>query len=96
MHSCHPCFKLSTLQGDKDNGVLSAAHADISHLCDMRIGIPWTFPRFRGGIAAFNQKMAEAFSKAAHYVVCVNWSEQKLEILFTETRQYETSGSPTI
>ena len=62
----------------------------------MRIGIPSTFPPFRGGIAAFNQNMAEAFSKAGHDVVCVNWTRQYPKILFPGTSQYALNAAPSV
>ena len=59
----------------------------------MRVAIPSTFPPYRGGIAAFNASMTEAFEAAGHDVVRVNWARQYPKLLFPGTSQWSPDSA---
>ena len=59
----------------------------------MRIGIVSTFPPYRGGIAQFNDAMANALKQAGHTVHCATWSRQYPAMLFPGKTQFEPGKS---
>ncbi len=57
--------------------------------CRMKIAIVSVFPPYRGGIAQFNEAMAEAFTVEGHECVGFSFSRQYPSLLFPGTNQYE-------
>ena len=57
--------------------------------CCMKIAVVSVFPPYRGGIAQFNEAMAEAFTAEGHDCIGFNFSRQYPGILFPGTKQYE-------
>ena len=60
----------------------------------MNIAIASTFHPYRGGIAAFNDRLASSLTSAGHNVRCYNWSRQYPSILFPGKGQ-TIKGQPT-
>ena len=60
----------------------------------MNIAIASTFHPYRGGIAAFNDRLATSLKEAGHDVRCFNWSRQYPAFLFPGEVQ-TISGQPT-
>lgn len=60
----------------------------------MRLGIVSTFPPYRGGIAQFNESMAQALEGLGHDVVRLTWSRQYPSMLFPGTSQWEPDKGP--
>lgn len=58
----------------------------------MRIGIPSTFPPYRGGIAQFNQALLRALEEAGHEVLAINWSRQYPRLFFPGESQLEAGS----
>ena len=59
----------------------------------MNIAIASTFHPYRGGMASFNDRMAESLSAEGHDVKCYNWSRQYPSILFPGEAQTLTGHS---
>ncbi|MBO73804.1 MAG: hypothetical protein CMD33_00860 [Flavobacteriales bacterium] len=57
--------------------------------CCMKIAVVSVFPPYRGGIAQFNEAMADAFTAEGHECIGFNFSRQYPGILFPGTKQYE-------
>ena len=57
--------------------------------CRMKIAIVSVFPRYRGGIAQFNEAMAEALTVEGHECIGFSFSRQYPSLLFPGTNQYE-------
>ncbi len=60
----------------------------------MNIAIASTFHPYRGGIATFNNRLAETLISSGHKVSCYNWSRQYPSILFPGEAQ-TLAGHPT-
>lgn len=58
----------------------------------MDIGLASTFPPYRGGIAAFNEQVVQAFEAAGHGVRGVNWSRQYPRLLFPGSSQIQPNA----
>lgn len=56
----------------------------------MKIAIASTFHPYRGGIAQFNDQMANALKSRGHDVHCYNWSRQYPSVLFPGKTQTKT------
>lgn len=61
----------------------------------MEIGLASTFPPYRGGIAAFNEQVVQAFEAAGHGVRGVNWSRQYPRLLFPGSSQIQPDAHLT-
>ena len=59
----------------------------------MKIAIASTFHPYRGGIAAFNDRLAKSLTDIGHEVRCYNWSRQYPSILFPGETQTLTGHS---
>ena len=61
----------------------------------MNIAIASTFHPYRGGIAAFNDRLALSLKDAGHNVHCLNWSRQYPSLLFpVETQTISGHNRP--
>ncbi len=60
----------------------------------MNIAIASTFHPYRGGIAAFNDRLVSSLTAAGHNVRCYNWSRQYPSIIFPGEAQ-TIKGQPT-
>lgn len=60
----------------------------------MHIIIVGTLHPYRGGLAAFNERLAQQFVDEGHQVECVTFTLQYPKILFPGKTQYTTSPSP--
>ena len=56
----------------------------------MKIAIASTFHPYRGGIAQFNDQMANSLQSIGHDVRCYNWSRQYPSVLFPGKTQIKT------